>query len=111
MANHYLSFSEVIDHLTDDETDWLKRQLQIVHVFGETEYAEGEVPEQLAPEMAEWVGCRAYREMEGYDPNCGEPVGFEYRFAHPLRGMVPASRRVGTPPRALNSSWDAVRRK
>ena len=81
MANHYLNFSEVIDHLRDDEADWLRQQLQVVHVFGETEYAAGEVPEHLASETADWIGCRAYRDMEAYDPDCGEPVGFEYRFS------------------------------
>ena len=33
MANHYLQFSEVLPHLTEEEERWLRHQLEIVWVF------------------------------------------------------------------------------
>lgn len=81
MANNYLSFSEVLPQLTESEETWLKLQLEIVYAFGDQEYAEGSVPEELYPEDADWHGCRAYRNLEGFDPEIdGESVGFEYAF-------------------------------
>lgn len=80
MANNYLSFSEVIPHLTPDEEAWLRKQLETVHVFGDREYAEDEVPQDLDPANADWSGCRAWRDLDDYDPEDGEPVGFQWEF-------------------------------
>jgi hypothetical protein len=80
MADNYLEFSEVIPRLSNPEADWLRQQLQIVHVFGDKEYAEDELPDHLKGENAEWVGCRAYRDMADYDPADGDGAGFEYEF-------------------------------
>lgn len=80
MANNYLEFSEVLPQLTEKEADWLREQLETVHVFGDKEYTEDELPDHLKGENAEWVGCRAYRDLEGYDADFGEEAGFEWEF-------------------------------
>lgn len=68
MANSYLDFSEVIANLSREEEEWLRSQLETVHVFGDHEYAEKQVPEGLDPCEADWIGCRAYRDV----PECAE---------------------------------------
>jgi len=80
MANNYLEFSEVLPHLTAEEEAWLRSQLEVVSVFGDREYAEGEEPSDLDCAEGEWYGCRAWGDMEGYDPDDGEPIGFAYEF-------------------------------
>lgn len=80
MANSYLKFSEVIPRLNAEEEAWLREQLQVVYVFDGVEYAEENLPGDLDPENADYYGCRAWRDFPGYDPECGEPVGFGYRF-------------------------------
>jgi len=80
MANNYLEFSEVLPHLTEKEADWLRQQLEVVWVFGDQEYSEDALPDDLNREDVDWIGCRAYRDMEGYDPADGDEVGFEYEF-------------------------------
>ncbi|NQT37235.1 MAG: hypothetical protein HQ581_07085, partial [Planctomycetes bacterium] len=81
MAEHYVEFSEVIPHLTEEEAAWLRRQLEVVCVFGDQEYTEDALPDDLNRKDAEWTGCRAYRSMEDYDPDFGEDAGFEYAFS------------------------------
>ena len=81
MANNYLQFSEVIPQLTTQEADWLRRQLEIVCVFGKHEHPEDKLPPGLDRDKADWIGCRAYRDMLGYDPNWDADVGFEYQFS------------------------------
>jgi len=81
MADNYLEFSEVLPRLSNMEVDWLRRQLQIVHVFGDKEYSEDELPDHLKSENADWLGCRAYRDMEHYAPDFGEDAGFTYSFS------------------------------
>ena len=80
MANNYVEFSEVIPHLTEKEADWLRQQLEVVWVFGDREYSEDALPDDLNREDADWIGCRAYRDMKDYDPDFGEEAGFEYEF-------------------------------
>lgn len=80
MANNYLQFSEVLSHLTVEEKTWLKGQLEVVSVFGDQEYAEGDVPSDMDSTDDEWYGCRAWRDLLDYDPNDGVPIGFEYEF-------------------------------
>jgi hypothetical protein len=81
MANNYLEFSEVLPRLTADEEVWLRSQLEVVSGVGDREYAEGEGPSDVDDaDEDEWHGCRAWRDMEGYDPDDGEPIGFEYEF-------------------------------
>jgi len=80
MAANYTEFSEVIPKLTEAESDWLQKQLEVVCVFGDVEYAEDELPDDLCSEDAEWIGCRAYRDMEDYDQQFGDGAGFEYEF-------------------------------
>ena len=59
MANHYLQFSEVLPHLTEEEERWLRHQLEIVSVIGDKEYVKADVPDNLNPADAEWEGGRA----------------------------------------------------
>ena len=33
MADHYLEFSETLPHLTDEQIDWLRNQLETIHVI------------------------------------------------------------------------------
>ena len=81
MANNYLEFSEVLPHLTAEEADWLRHQLEVVWVFGDGEYAEDALPDDLDRQSVDRIGCRAYRDMEDYDPDFGEDAGFEYAFS------------------------------
>jgi hypothetical protein len=81
MANNYLQFSEVIPQLTTQEADWLRAQLEVVCVFGELEHPEDKLPSRLNRDEADWIGCRAYRDLLGYDPEWGWDVGFEYQFS------------------------------
>jgi hypothetical protein len=78
MANHYLQFSEAITHLSIAERDWLQAQLETVYVFGDKEYAEHEVPQELLTGDATWCGCRAFRGMP--DVEIDDDVGFEYEL-------------------------------
>ncbi len=80
MADNYLEFCEVLDDLTDKEVEWLKSQLTVVYVFGDHEFVEDDIPAGHDPADADFVGCRAYRDMEMYDPDLGEPPGFSYEF-------------------------------
>ena len=80
MANNYLEFSEVIPCLTAEEEAWLRSQLQCVYVFGSQEFTEDELPSGLHGEDADWYGCRAWRDLQGYDPDDGELFGFAYEF-------------------------------
>ena len=80
MANNYLEFSEVVPHLTAEEETWLRKQLQCVYVFGSQEFTEDELPSGLHGEDADWYGCRAWRDLQGYDPDDGELFGFAYEF-------------------------------
>lgn len=80
MADSYLEFSEVLPCMTADEEAWLRTQLEIVYVFGEQEYAEGHLPEELDSAEAAWYGCRAWRDLEDYEPDESTPVGFAWEF-------------------------------
>ena len=80
MADHYLEFSEVLTHLTDEQTDWLQKQLETVHVIDGVEYTEAELPD-TGDDDGVWTGCRAYRDMEDYDADCGDEAGFNYSFS------------------------------
>ena len=78
MANNYLQFSEAIGHLSIEERDWLQRQLETVCVFGDHEYAEDEIPDNLSTADATWCGCRAFRDLPDVDSD--DDAGFEYKF-------------------------------
>jgi hypothetical protein len=80
MANNYLQFSEVIPHLTIEEERWLAAQLEIIHVYDGKEYLATDLPEALAAARPEWCGCRAYRDLDGFDPEMAEGAGFDYEF-------------------------------
>jgi hypothetical protein len=80
MADNYLEFSEVIPKLTTEEEAWLKNQLETVCVFDGEEYPDDRLPENRSSEEADWVGCRALRDMADYDPNNGADAGFQYEF-------------------------------
>ena len=78
MADYYLQFSEAIGHLSIEERDWLQRQLEMVYVFGDREFAEGEVPDEFSTAEPTWYGCRAFRDspdVESYDD-----AGFQHQF-------------------------------
>ncbi len=81
MADHYLEFSETLTHLTDEQIDWLQNQLETVHVIDGVEYTEDKLPDTGNGGDGTWIGCRAYRDMEDYDPGFGEDVGFDYSFS------------------------------
>lgn len=80
MADNYLEFSEVIPRLTTEEEAWLKSQLEQVCVIDGVEYPADAVPEELQGQETQWLGCRAYRDMDDYDADFGEGVGFECGF-------------------------------
>jgi hypothetical protein len=80
MAESYLEFSEVLGHLHPDQEAWLRRQLEVVYVFGELEYPEDELSEHLDPADADWYGCRAWRDLTDYEPEEDSPVGFAWEF-------------------------------
>ena len=44
--------------------------LSTVRVFGDREYPDDQVPDELDPCEADWIGCRAYRDV----PDCAEYV-------------------------------------
>jgi len=76
MANNYLEFSEILAQLGSEEEKWLREQFEVINAFGDQEYAQDALPEGLAAEDADWIGCRAYRDMADYDRDDGEGVGF-----------------------------------
>ena len=88
MADNWLTFSEVIPKLTSEEEAWLEQQLEAVAVIDGKEYPyeldEDEVDVEgtkVPARKAEFAGCRAYRDMEGYDVDqYGFQVGFLYEF-------------------------------
>jgi hypothetical protein len=51
--------------------------MEHVVVFGDQEYLDGEVPKDLDPDVADWSGVRAWRNLETDDP---EWLGFECEF-------------------------------
>ena len=81
MANNFLQFSEVIPQLTTTDADCLRGQLEVVCVFGEHEHPEDKLPPGLNRDKADWIGCRAYRDLLSYDPEWGWDLGFEYDFS------------------------------
>ncbi|HBO44908.1 MAG TPA: hypothetical protein DD670_13465 [Planctomycetaceae bacterium] len=83
MADNYLEFSEVLDGLTEEEEAWLKHQLEIVCVFGEQECPQDALPDEWDLTKADWVGCRAYRDMPDYESNHYAHAGFGYAFDDP----------------------------
>ncbi len=78
MANNYLQFSEAIAQLTHLEENWLQRQLETVYVFGDQEYTEDEMPDELSASDATWCGCRALRDLPDVDSD--DDAGFQYEF-------------------------------
>lgn len=77
MSNNYTQFSEVIADITEEEKDWIKRQLDTSWVFGDKEYDEDEFPIELNPADADWTGVRVLRDLEGYNVDY---FGFDYEF-------------------------------
>lgn len=79
MSDYYLEFSQVLSHLDDEESDWLRQQLEIVHVFGTQEFPVSKMPPDLDPAYANWSGYRFYREYdeEVFDT---EEAGFCFQF-------------------------------
>ena len=80
MANSYCEFSTVIPHLTEEETEWLKAQFEMIWVYGEKEYHEKHVPEEFHKVEPDWIGYRAYRELEDHDCEADGVLGFEHEF-------------------------------
>lgn len=80
MADNYQEFSEVIPKLSKEEAAWLKEQLEIIAVFDKEEYTEDSLPESRSLDEAEWIGCRALRDVEDYDSCAGVDAGFQYEF-------------------------------
>lgn len=84
MTECYRQFSEVLDHLANDEEAWLRRQLEYVCVFGDREYGEHDLPAGLDPEDADWEGIRAWRGREEVESPWD--VGFDYEFGNDEEG-------------------------
>jgi len=80
MADNYTEFSEVIPKLNEKEEAWLKEQVEIVYVFGEEEYTDATLPKDRSSDEADWVGCRAFRDVKDYDCSAGADAGFQYEF-------------------------------
>ena len=78
MADSYLTFSEVLPHLTAEEEDWLREQLQLVYVFAGVELTEDQLASDADLQKADWIGCRAWRDMPDYEGDF--EVGFQYAF-------------------------------
>lgn len=78
MADNYLQFSEIVPRLTAEEEQWLRHQLEVVWIFAGQEYAEDQWPDDHDPSQAQFIGCRAYRDLEGFEPD--EYVGFNFEF-------------------------------
>ena len=94
MADNYLEFSEVIPRLTTEEEAWLKSQLEQVSIIAGVEYPASDVPEELQGQESTWLGCRAYRDMDDYDADFSEGVGFECEFHDDAsRDICPYCRR------------------
>jgi hypothetical protein len=67
VANQYCSFSVVLPNLQEVEEAWLREQLTKIYVFGEQEYLEDEVPDNLYFEDADWQGLRVFRDVDDGD--------------------------------------------
>jgi hypothetical protein len=80
MANNFIQFSEMIPHLTEEEGRWLKEQLEVIFIHAGKEYTEADLPKGLSRSDLEWSGCRAYRDLDGFDPAVDEGAGFAYAF-------------------------------
>ncbi len=80
MANYYTLFSEALPHLTADEEAWLRRQLEFVRVFGDSEYPEHELPDGLNLADADWSGHRLFLTPHDYDTEYDEKRIGEYEF-------------------------------
>ena len=85
MANNYLQFSEVLPNLKPAEEGWLKRQLEQVYVLDGKEFSPAEIIAQDLdsgpdPAVPDFVGCRVFRDLKGYDPDSDEGTGFQYEF-------------------------------
>lgn len=88
MADNWLTFSEVIPSLTAEEEAWINEQTEGVAVVDGKEYpyclGEDEIDvggKKIPVEKAEFSGCRAYRDMEGYDSGTYRyEIGFEYEI-------------------------------
>ena len=78
MADSYLTFSEVLPHLTAEEEDWLRQQLQFIYVFDGVELTENQLPSDADLQKADWMGCREWRDMPDYEEDY--EVGFQYAF-------------------------------
>ncbi len=79
MANNYLQFSEVLTNLTAEEETWLNEQLETIYVFGDRQYTEEQLPEELDSANADWSGVRAWYDVEN-QPVFPENHGFCYQF-------------------------------
>jgi hypothetical protein len=80
MADNYQEFSEVIPNLSKEEAAWLKDQLEIIVVFDGEEFTDDALPENRSSDEADWIGCRALRDMEDYESGAGADAGFQYEF-------------------------------
>jgi hypothetical protein len=76
MPSFLRHFSEVLPNLTEEEEEWLHKQLEAVWVFGEEEYLEEEIPEKLAGTEPDWCGMRFLRGEGDGDP----PGDCEFEF-------------------------------
>jgi hypothetical protein len=72
--------TEVIAQLSPEEEAWLREQLQDIYVYGDEEYPEEAVPDEMDDQDPDWRGARFLRDNPEYDPD-DECRGFEYDFS------------------------------
>jgi len=77
VANHYCEFSAVLPNLQEAEEAWLQEQLTKICVFGEREYPEDGMPDDLCHDEADWYGPRFLRDQ---GDESVDPLGFSYDF-------------------------------
>jgi hypothetical protein len=80
MADYFTQFSEVVPNLTAEEEAWLRRQLEVVHVFGDRSFTEEELPDGLKVADADWSGHRLFLKPEGCDAEEDGNRICEYEF-------------------------------
>jgi hypothetical protein len=62
LADYFLEFSQVIAQLSEEEFDWIGRQLEVVYLFGDEEFPADNVPAERDMDHADWSGYRFFQD-------------------------------------------------
>ena len=54
--------------------------MEFIEVHDGKEFSLDEVPAEFQDHDPDWIGCRAFRDMENYDPDYDSDLGFSYEF-------------------------------